>query len=215
MIVDSLLVRDHRAVGLELHRRRFGAGYPDLARAVPAEGEWFPRISREGGERAEVELRPAPSLRESTVLWVPPESDPRRAPRLKGPDLEALGELRARAREQGADDALLWGARGVYEAANAALVFFDGRECIAGPAARTLESTTVAASVAAGLIPQPRRREISLEQALALPALAASALHGWTPVVGWRLGAEELAAPAWGGEVAELNRRLWERADRV
>lgn len=221
--VDSFLVRDGRSIRPDLHRRRFGAGYPDLG-PVPPRGSWFPRVTDHG-----VEWRPAPALRSATVLWLPEESDPRTSPTVKGPDLPALLELRERARGHGADDAVLLapGAEPcVREAATSALVFFSGGVPIMAPRGEILESTTVCATVEAGLLPEPRRREITVDEALTLPAWAASALHGWTPVVGWIRGgthhpAQRRSAPHGGAaargdmDPAALNAALWAQAEEL
>ena len=202
--VESFLVRDGRAVRPDLHARRFGPGYPDVA-DIPAEGEWFPRVTAAG-----IELRPAPPLRTATRLWIPDTPDPRALPQVKGPDLPALGELRRQAQEQGADDAVLHRDSFVVEAANSAIVFFDDGMPVVAPDEWRLDSTTVRATVEAGLILQPRRAQITIEQALALPALCASALHGWTPVICW--GDVPAVTASGVPDAAELNRALWELA---
>ncbi|MDO5032815.1 aminotransferase class IV [Corynebacterium sp.] len=223
--VDSFLVRDGRAIRPDLHRARWGSGYPELG-PVPETGQWFPRVSASG-----VEWRPAPPLRTATVLWIGSKEDPRRHPQVKGPDLPALGALRAQAQAHGADDALLHAGGFVREAANAALVFFNGTQPLMAPAEQILESTTVRASVEAGFLPRPLHREISMVEALDLPAFVASALHGWTPVTAWILtgpdgrlhhkaaapthtcGAGEAAAGAF--DAAATNAALWRQAEKL
>lgn len=212
-LVDSFLVREGRAIRPDLHRKRFGDGYPVLGE-IPQEGQWFPRITENA-----VEWRLAPALRTHSTLWVPETVDPREHPLLKGPDLPKLAELRQQARDHGADDAVLYSARGVVnEAANAAIVFKDEKGLVMGPHGSVLLSTTVRATVEAGLIDQPRRVELSVEEASQLPAWCASALHGWTPVTKWLIGGETLAGaehPALGKQsqsAAELNEQLWQSA---
>lgn len=216
--VDSFLVREGRAIRPDLHRARFGAGYPALDDA-PQHGEWFPRVTVSG-----VVWRPAPRLRTETTLWVPPTPDPRLHPLTKGPDLALLGTLRAEAQSHGADDALLYGEEGVvHEAANAALVFFDEEGPAMGPANWVLESTTLRATVEAGLMPKPRRAEIRLAEALELQAWCASALHGWTRVTRWIVEGKMVQAAAHTADPANtadpentktgrINARLWESA---
>ena len=209
MRVDSFLVRDGRAIRPDLHRTRFGAGYPSLD-AVPRTGEWFPRITDSG-----VDVRPAPPLRRTTTLWIPETKDPRTTPHVKGPDLPVLGELRAQAREYGADDALLHTNRHALEAANAALLVFDGSDWVQAPESQTLASTTVTAAVEAGLLPTPRRRAVPLAELKKSPALVASALHGFTPVVAWIHDGQTTPAPAVELDAAALNAALWQYAERV
>ena len=60
-------------------------------------------------------------------LWIWDGPDPRIAPRTKGPDLARLGELRRRAIEMGADEALLTTSSGiVLEAAYCSLLWWEG-----------------------------------------------------------------------------------------
>lgn len=209
MRVDSFLVCDGRAIRPDLHRARFGAGYPSLD-AVPRTGEWFPRITDAG-----VDVRPAPPLRRTTTLWIPGIEDPRTTPRVKGPDLPMLVELRAQAHVHGADDALLHANGYALEAANAALLVFDGRDWFQAPESQILASTTVTAVVEAGLLPAPRRRAIPLAELKKSPALVASALHGFTPVVAWVHDGQTIPAPAVELDAAALNAALWQYAERL
>ncbi|WP_165241939.1 aminotransferase class IV [Corynebacterium lizhenjunii] len=237
MLVDSFLVRDGRVVRPDLHRQRFeaaGGTYPDLRGSIPERGEWFPRISghlagvdaavdagvdagvdavAEAATGVSVKLRPAPPLRSATRLWIGPEEDPRVVPQVKGPDLGVLAELRARAVALGADDALLYRGGVALEAANAAVMFIDGGEAVLPPQGETLLSTTVVATLEAGLLPRVQRRQVSIAQALRLPAFAASALHGWTPVTHWIGAWGQVVAPRTEAfDAAAVNAALWEQA---
>ncbi|QPK79881.1 hypothetical protein G7Y31_04080 [Corynebacterium lizhenjunii] len=225
MLVDSFLVRDGRVVRPDLHRQRFeaaGGTYPDLRGSIPERGEWFPRISghlagvdavAEAATGVSVKLRPAPPLRSATRLWIGPEEDPRVVPQVKGPDLGVLAELRARAVALGADDALLHRGGWALEAANAAVMFIDGGEAVLSPQGETLLSTTVVATLEAGLLPRVQRRQVSIAQALRLPAFAASALHGWTPVTHWIGAWGQVVAPRTEAfDAAAVNAALWEQA---
>lgn len=105
LAADSWLVVDHRAVAVELHALRFadavaGAGgsradalaaVRESARHIP-DGAWSPRVDlTDDGIRLRV--RPA-SPREPFVEVDTVDADPRTQPRVKGPDLDALGALR-------------------------------------------------------------------------------------------------------------------------
>ena len=184
-VVDSWLVRDGHVSHWHLHGERFG--HPWFMHAVrgalPCEGLWFPRVEKHG-DVLYLRLRPAPPLRTETVLWIPPSPDPRRAPRVKGPDLGVLGELRERAQEYGAHDALLWTPdRLVPEGANCAVAWWEDGELFFPEHPGQLRSVTAWATWEA--LTDTARRPISVEELLTLPVWAGSALHGWTEVVGW------------------------------
>ena len=235
-VVDSFLLRDGLVIRPDLHRSRLsghlGAAVVDdafrrLAAAAPDRGEFFPRISgtiaslggveddRGGVQHCEFELRPAPSLRADTSLYIPAATDPRRWPLVKGPDLEILGKWRAHARQFGSDDAVLHDGNTIAEAANSALIFFAGGKIIAPTTDRVLPSTTVQASVEAGLIDQPERRDITLREARQLPAWSVSALHGWTPVTEWvTADGQRFLAPQ-ASSTKRINTQLWRLAEPV
>lgn len=235
--------------------------YSEGCAQIPRHGRWFPRLSCHVGAHGvefAFQLRPAPALREHTRLYIPAIADPRQHPTIKGPDLPVLARLREEAAEAGADDAVLVRETGaavgpgeagaeleaaeraasgpgeavVAEAANSAIVFYTPQGLVTAPKAWVLESVTVRASIDAGLIPQPTQQALPLAQALHTPALAASSLHGWTPVVAWegirwgigKQGDAMRSTVQRGSRVAapplpkmapsprELNRRLWETA---
>lgn len=217
-VADSWLVDGGRAVGLVRHERRFArtAGEDDaffraVRGAIPTTGRWFPRIESRAGEKYLL-LRRAPTLRSSTVLHIPEARDPRVRPEVKGPDLAALGQLRAQAQEAGADDAILVDAAGhVVEAANAVLGWWEGENFMVPPTAGQLPSVTLAQTAELGV--PVGRRAVTAEELRGLPVWAGSSLHGWTPVRGWvdGVGFQAAEAPSTVG----VNARLWGRAERV
>jgi hypothetical protein len=104
---DSWLVVDGAVRGIELHRTRFmtsiprethrridaGAFWDASIAAIPRGGSWFPRVelrTQSQAPRLLLRLREAPERRRSIVLRSHRGRDPRTAPRVKGPDLEAL-----------------------------------------------------------------------------------------------------------------------------
>ncbi|GAB3694623.1 aminotransferase class IV [Corynebacterium nasicanis] len=203
-VVDSWLVDDGEVVRRDLHASRFinsahhlvggsgdfGWGYfPGISEflaavheTVPSQGVWFPRIEVHG-ESMYLRIRPAPPLRTGTVLWVPPTPDPRRAPRVKGPDLQVLAELRAQAQTYGADDAVLWTRDGfVVEGAHSALAWWEGETLMFPEHEGQLPSVTAQATCE--VLPTGTR-PITVEELRTLPVWAGSALHGWTEVTGW------------------------------
>ena len=119
LAADSWLVVDGRVRALDRHWARFSAACgidtqafrAEVERAVPAQGRWFPRVElRADGELA-FRVRPAPPREPTVVAWIADVPDPRRAPRIKGPDLERLAALRERAAAHGAGEAVLADAR--------------------------------------------------------------------------------------------------------
>jgi branched-subunit amino acid aminotransferase/4-amino-4-deoxychorismate lyase len=121
---DSWLVTDGTALALDLHRTRFMTSIPrgrylqldpgafwDAAMAtIPRTGDWFPRVELRTQlvqPQLLFRLREAPARSRSIVLATHPGHDPRRVPRVKGPDLEAMVRLRTSVQTKGAGDAVL------------------------------------------------------------------------------------------------------------
>ena len=147
---DSWLVTDGRVLALDLHRERFlgaiderfpgldAAGFWTAAlAAIPATGDWFPRVelhSRAGAPSFVFRLRSAPERHRSAVLATWHGPDPRHHPRVKGPDLERLSGVRTAVQAQGADEAVLLSADGyVVEGAYSALLWWRGEILCAPP----------------------------------------------------------------------------------
>ena len=149
---DSWLVSDGLTLALDLHRARFMTSIPrgrylqldpaafwDAAIAlIPREGDWFPRVelhSRLTGPRLIFRLRSAPERTRSAVLATWTGRDPRREPRVKGPDLESMLRLRTDVQKVGADEAVILSPDGyVVEGAYSALLWWRG-EILCGPPA--------------------------------------------------------------------------------
>ncbi|WP_273368742.1 aminotransferase class IV [Corynebacterium massiliense] len=226
-IVDSFLLKEGRVVRPDLHRKRFHrdavwAGAPGhdvdhyfahVGRELPVHGEWFPKLQWDGSD-FHLDVRPAPPRRDTTTLAVLPgrETDPRRHPTVKGPDLHVLGDMRNAARERGADDAAIVSGGCVREAANGTLIFATDTGLATAPDDYLLPSVTWQATVdEVGIV--KHTRDIPLDEALRTPAWCLSALHGWTAVTRWVLpSGEQVPAPdvPWRG----FTRRLWTRAER-
>ncbi len=237
-IVDSYLVRDGSVVGLNLHESRFtrmacaaGARREKIAEflrgvrhEIPSSGQWFPKLCYvPETDDCSLELRPAPPLRNTTTVWVPPREDARTAPAMKGPDLPALGRLREKAQAQGADDALLHHSGEVIELAHASLVFFhpDGEVIIPGAGYPTLESVTLKATAELLGWKDACRRPVSLQEAMSakLCAWAGSSLHGWTPVSAWisddTKRTVQAASLTNAPQAAAVNAKLWETSQSL
>lgn len=219
---DSWLVVDGRVLGLELHRQRFLEALPPewtergerfwaaAVAAIPAEGEWFPRVDLRGaGERLELQLRvrPAPERTASVVVVTHRGPDRRRQPSIKGPDLGTMLRLRTEAQARGAGEAILTSPEGyVIEGAYSALAWWRGDvlcfpayelERIDSVTARSLETLASALGV-----------EIAHEHA------TASELDGhevWTlsALQGIRIVTEWIDGPALAEQPGRL--RLWRR----
>ncbi|MEU5160241.1 aminotransferase class IV [Streptomyces sp. NPDC020875] len=210
---DSWLVAEGRVRGIGHHRDRFlGACrqegladedlerfWRDLVAELPRTGSWFPRaeLAPDGG--LALLLRTAPELGTGIRVLPWPHPDPRLSPRRKGPDLELLAEVRARAVAAGADDALFTTADGrVTESTTAGLLWWDGPELV-----RPDATDHVLPSVTSALIERAAHRlGITVRPGRATPAelydrevWLVNALHGIRPVTYWA-GAGRPAAPA-------------------
>ena len=199
LAADSWLVDDGRVRALDAHWARFGetclrAGVEpaELARfrvvvanAVPTAGRWFPRVELTAGGDLTVRVRPAPAQRLEASVAVAPPGDPRRFPRLKGPDLELLIALREAAP---ADELLLCDDDGALrEGALSSLLWWEDDALWTTPDEHTLPGVTRAL-----LLARARERGIAVRVRSPLPAELAgrevwltSALHGIRVVSAW------------------------------
>jgi branched-subunit amino acid aminotransferase/4-amino-4-deoxychorismate lyase len=222
LAADSWLVDDGRVRAVERHWARFEATCcehgvePDavaqlraaVARAVPPRGRWFPRVElRADGELA-VQVRPAPAREPTVVAWVADVADPRRQPRHKGPDLERLAALRARAAAHGAGEAVLSDADGrLIEGAFTSLLWWEEETLCAVP-----DDAPILPGITRALLlelardrgtPVARRRPAPQELADRETWLV-SALHGIRVVTAWA----NAGPPAGGGPHAGGWQRL-------
>lgn len=213
---DSLLVSDRRAFALELHRARFhdavstrsigetlfppreiDAFWSAAFAMIPPSGNWFPRLelrSNAGGSHLAYRHRLAPDLTRSVTLISHSGQDPRRVPSVKGPDIEALGAAQARARQHGADDAVLATSGGhIIDGATNALVWWRGETLCAPPSAEDDPAFARVPSVTAtSLLGLASALGLETRAELATPAdldgsevWALNALHGIRIVTGW------------------------------
>lgn len=111
LAADSFSVRNGRVRGLSLHVQRFIAACH--AQGHPVDPAELYQLLREASGSPRLELtaagislqnRPARPESETATLAVEEATDPRRQPKIKGPDIPALGRLVA---EVGADERLL------------------------------------------------------------------------------------------------------------
>lgn len=233
-LADSWLLSDGRVRRIDLHRQRFLRGCAEVGSVsqetaaafwqaalgkLPRAGDWFPRVELSAGEPAElrVRVRPSPARSGQVTVWVSDTTDPRTAAHLKGPDLDALGTLRGRAVERGAQEALLTTESGVVlEAGFASVLWWDGdRLCVPSPELPVLGGVTTAViqERAAQLGVPIGQRQVPVEELEGKEVWLVNALHGIRPVRSWvgtsmRPGPAR-RAPAWqkwlAGESSEVR----------
>lgn len=184
-VVDSWLATDGAVYNLDAHLRRwqdgcrqvFGTEPPEVAVRTQRAGRWFPQVWFDG-QTAGMDWRPAPARRSVTRLWIPPCSDERCWPTVKGPDMPWQLGLRAQARNQGCDDAVLHRDGWLVEAACGTIVYeWRGQLCV--PPGPRLASVTLTR------LPAVIERPVEIAQLAHLNAWWLSSLHGVTPVSAW------------------------------
>lgn len=208
LVADSWFVDKGKSVDITPHRDRFtksarelGLPVPEtdefwnaIVGLVPDAGEWFPRIEfvdpGDGSYPVLVfRLRVAPARTSEMKLWIPPFSDPRQSPRIKGPDIPLLNDLRTEAKTHDCDDVLLYDTAGnVLETGTSSILFWDGETlCVPDPSLPILPGTT-----SARMVDRARRmdipvetRIITVEELRTHEVWITNALHGYRPVVGW------------------------------
>ncbi|GAA1592074.1 hypothetical protein GCM10009789_52700 [Kribbella sancticallisti] len=199
-VADSFLVAGGKVRGLELHRERFttsctalgveaGAFFDDQVGRFPGFGRWFPRFELASTGDLAVQLRPAPPQGDRIRASV--RRDPRTNPRVKGPDLEVLAELRAEAASTDrADEVLLVDEDGIaLEGAYSALVWWEGDTLCVPPSTLPILPSVTAhllrnLAVERGTEVSERPRTAA-ELADADEVWLVNALHGIRPVHAW------------------------------
>lgn len=142
LVADSFRVEDGYAVAAQQHWQRFRAAaraqgldeelltafWNAVVKAIPPRGAWFPRIEcLKGtvGRRLCFLQREAPPRQHSLILARAPY-DPRTSPTVKGPDLQALGQLRRVVAGSGAGEAVIVDGDGwIVEGAWSSIVVWD------------------------------------------------------------------------------------------
>jgi branched-subunit amino acid aminotransferase/4-amino-4-deoxychorismate lyase len=228
LVADSFLVAGGKVRGLDLHRERFAgscaaagfAGAVDfwdgsLSR-IPTFGRWFPRFELTSDGPA-LQVRPAPSTGGRIRVAIHTGPDPRTSPLVKGPDLEALGEVKAKAfADFAADEVLIVDTDGVaLEAAYSALAWWeDDTLCFPPADRRFLPSVTarLLREVASSRGVAVEERARTADELTAYETWLVNALHGIRPVHAWNHGPIDplpasLATP-WQSQLENLARPL-------
>ena len=215
LVADSWLVADGVVRAGGAHWARFGASCAAagadaallaafrraVTATVPAAGRWFPRVELTAQGLA-LRLRPAPPAAELATVVAAPPGDPRRAPRVKGPDLELLLVLRERAHERGADELLLCDEDGALrEGALSSLLWWEDEVLCTTPDEHTLPGVTrgllLAHARAHGIevrVRSPRPAELAGRE-----VWLTSALHGIRAVSAWLEPAQPAGGPLRAG----------------
>lgn len=223
LVADSFLVDDGRVRGLDLHRERFAgscaaygvdvsAFWPDAIARLPRGGRWFPRLELTAELRPALRIRPAPPPAGPARVTPHRGPDPRRHPFIKGPDLAALGALKATT----PDEVLLTTRAGlVLEAAYSALLWWeDGTLCVPPADLPVLPSVTVRLlrELAAARGVEVTERPRTLADLRHREAWLANALHGIRPVTAWLdtdvTPAPSTHAPTWQPALTALAKPL-------
>jgi branched-subunit amino acid aminotransferase/4-amino-4-deoxychorismate lyase len=234
-LADSWLLSDGRVRRIDLHRQRFLRGCAEVGSVsqetaaafwdaavgrLPRAGDWFPRMElpAEGPAELLLRVRPAPARTGPLTVWVSDTTDPRTAPRLKGPDLDALGALLGRAAARGAQEVLLTTDSGVVlEGGYTSVLWWDeDRLCVPSPELPVLGGVTTAVlQERAGRLGVPVfQRQVPMEELEGKEVWLVNALHGIRPVRSWvgtsiRPGPAR-RAPAWQkwltGESTEVGK---------
>lgn len=221
LVADSFLVDDGRVRGLDLHRDRFAGScaaygvdvttfWPDAIARLPRGGRWFPRMELATDLRPALRIRPAPPPAGPARVTPYRGPDPRRHPFTKGPDLAALGALKAAT----PDEVLLTTRAGlVLEAAHSALLWWeDDTLCLPPGTLPVLPSITVRLlrTIAATRGIEVAERPRTLADLDRREAWLANALHGIRPITAWLdttlTPAPPTRAPSWQTALtAEMN----------
>lgn len=228
LVADSWRVDEGRVRRLDAHRARFDAAC--LAGPVPPEpaaldafwarvldrlprrGSWFPRATLSALGALGLELRstppPDPAPGAVSVLTLP---DPRRRPRVKGPDLPALAELLRATRARGADDGLLCNPDGlVLEGVFSSVLWWEGDAlCTPDPVLPVLPGTTRdwLCGLARDRGVAVRHRRVRAAELRGHETWLVNARTGIRPVAAW--AGPGVTCPAAPAARAEAWHRLW------
>lgn len=212
-VADSWLVTSGQVLALELHRSRFmtaiprerhhrldpGAFWDAAIGSIPRTGDWFPRVelrTQLGAPQLLFRLREAPARERSVVLATHTGPDPRTAPRVKGPDLEAMVRLRTAVQQSGAGDAVIVTPEGYVADGSTTTLAWWRADALAIPSddIERIDSVTLRSvlAVATALGVDILRESVRPEELDGCEVWALNALHGIRIVTKW-IGGPEVA----------------------
>lgn len=191
--------------------RELAAFWHAVATMLPTEGRVFPRIelvaatgtgsdsdSDSGFPQLRALMRPAPPTRPSITLMTHAGDDPRTHPDIKGPDLDAMLDLRRTAEAAGADEAVLLVDGQIVEGATTALLWWNSDTLVTVPEWMPRVSSVTELSIRA----LATAFGTEIVEYLARPEeldhkeiWAVNALHGIRLVTGWTGGPVPAAEP--------------------
>jgi branched-subunit amino acid aminotransferase/4-amino-4-deoxychorismate lyase len=229
---DSFLVAEGAVLALALHRARFAEtaierGFRDrrdldafwttAVDRLPRTGLWFPRfelVTVRDAYRLRFRRRTAPPLSE-TVILATAKGDPRTAPHLKGPDLDAMSRLRQEAQRVGAQEAVILDGGHVSDGSSTALLWWRGGTLFSPPLNLPRVDSVAARSVrgvAAALGIPVDEEAVSPAELEGCAVWAVNALHGIRSVPAWvngpRLAQDASKTAAWRARLSTLARPL-------
>ncbi|QNE18794.1 aminotransferase class IV [Kribbella qitaiheensis] len=228
LVADSFLVAAGKVRGLELHRERFvgscaaagfdgaGAFWDTSLSRIPTFGRWFPRFGLTSDGPA-LQMRPAPSPGGRIRVAIHTGPDPRTSPRVKGPDLAVLGELKAQAfTSHAADELLLVDSDGIaIEAAYSSLAWWEDDTLCFPPSTRPLLPSVTAQllrQLAATQGIQVDERARTPDDLTSYETWLLNALHGIRPIHAWNHGPIDplpaSTATTWQSHLNSLARPL-------
>ncbi|MBX3311321.1 MAG: aminotransferase class IV [Microbacteriaceae bacterium] len=204
----SFLVRDSRALTLELHLDRLIRQAKYWKFDFPLDAwvsaltlihsfiDCWPRIDLIEDNRLILRIRAIPATSDSISITTWNGEDPRKLPEIKGPDLTSLMKARAVVNEQGADEGIICDASGfIAEGFTTGILWWDGEVlCLPTEKQPKLVSTAVQAilGIALGLGVEVKAEEAHPEQLHGKAVWTANALHGIRYVNSWIEGPEVL-----------------------
>ncbi|MFF1879046.1 aminotransferase class IV [Leifsonia sp. NPDC058230] len=229
---DSFLVAEGAVLAVGLHGARFAEtaverGFRDRADLesfwtaaldeLPRTGQWFPRfelVTVRDAHRLRLRLRTAPPLTQTVVLSTA-AGDPRTAPLLKGPDLDAMSRLRQEAQRVGAQEAVILDDGKVSDGSSTALLWWRDGTLFTPPLSLPRVDSVAARTVrgvAAALGVPIDEEAVSPAQLEGCVVWAVNALHGIRSVPAWvngpRLAQDASKTAAWRARLGALTRPL-------
>ncbi len=227
---DSWFVTDGTALALDVHRERFlratlASGHTgtdpesfwDAAiQLISRDGHWFPRVEALDSGRLQFRLRTAPHRTRAVTVETFAGDDPRRVPRVKGPDLDAMRRVRTAAQSHGADEAVILTSDGyVVEGAYSGIVWWRGAIlCFPPPEFDRVDSVTAGAllTLATALGIETYAEAVTPAELDGCEVWTLNALHGPRIVTNWIGGPQVAELPGrlatWSGRLAALRRPL-------